>query len=401
MAELLTAPSTREPARSRYLPALDGLRGVAIAGVLLFHTGNLPGGFLGVDLFFVLSGYLITDLMLREVAATGRVSLVHFWGRRIRRLLPALATMLAVVTAVVWSLAPPDLVRTALADGPWAQANLYNWHLLAESASYWDRFGTERVFEHLWSIAVEEQFYVVWPLVVLVLARSARAGRNVAIAAGLISLASLALVVVLVDAGDPTRVYIGTDTRAFSLLLGAFAAVPEVRERLRQIVGRHAGSLTVFSAFGIGAIWLIADGVDSPWLYSGGLFAHSLLSALLIVLCAERPDALVSKVFAWRPLRGLGLVSYSLYLWHWPVIVMLSPQVTGLGGWPWTALVLAVSLALAVLSKHLVEDPIRYRAQWARGRRGLIAFAAVMILLAAMWALLPAPAPPVIDVGVL
>ncbi|MET0131951.1 MAG: acyltransferase, partial [Kibdelosporangium sp.] len=206
-------------------PALDGLRGVAILGVLLFHSGQLSGGFLGVDLFFALSGYLISDLLLREIAVTGVVSLVAFWGRRIRRLLPALATMLAGVTVVVWVVGSPDLVRTTLADGPWVQLNVVNWHLLAESAGYWDRFGSARVFEHLWSIAVEEQFYLVWPVLLLIIAKCGnRVDSRVAVVAALGSAASLVLMISLVDSVDPSRVYTGTDTRAFSLLLGAMVA---------------------------------------------------------------------------------------------------------------------------------------------------------------------------------
>jgi peptidoglycan/LPS O-acetylase OafA/YrhL len=161
-------------AHTPYVAALEGLRGAAIAGVLMFHTGNLAGGFLGVDLFFALSGYLITGLLLREVRSTGGVSLRSFWGRRIRRLLPALALMLGCVSVLVWALMPDDLVRSTLADGPWVLANLVNWHLLADSAGYWDRFGSQRVFEHLWSIAVEEQFYLVWPVVFLLIARRGR-----------------------------------------------------------------------------------------------------------------------------------------------------------------------------------------------------------------------------------
>jgi peptidoglycan/LPS O-acetylase OafA/YrhL len=149
---------------------------------------------------------------------------------------------------------------------------------------------------------------------------------------------------------------------------------------------------------GIGTVWLLADGVDSPWLFSGGLFAHSLASAVLIGLCARAPEALVSRVLGWGPLRWLGLVSYSLYLWHWPVIVLLSPERTGLEGWPLTALVCAVSIGLAALSKYLVEDPIRFRAEWARGRGGRVAFGALLIGLAVLWTALPAPAPATIDV---
>ncbi|PRX97992.1 acyltransferase family protein [Allonocardiopsis opalescens] len=396
------APSSAGP--KRHLPALDGLRGAAITGVLLFHTGLLPGGFLGVDLFFALSGYLITGLLLREVAATGTVSLPGFWGRRVRRLLPALAVMLAGVTVAVWAVGPPGLVRTTLADGPWVQLNLVNWHLLAESAGYWDRLGAARVFGHLWSIAVEEQFYLVWPLLVLVLARTGaggRADRRVAVAAALISVGSLVLMAVLADPADPTRVYTGTDTRAFSLLLGALAATRPARAALDRVLGRRPGPAAALLAAGIGAAWALVHGTGQPWLYTGGLFAHSLASALLIAVCARAPRTAVARALAWGPLRWLGLVSYSLYLWHWPVIVLLSPQVTGLDGWGWTAMVWAVSIGLAALSKYLVEDPIRFRAAWAGGRTGLLVFALLMAGLAALWFALPAPPPPAVDTGLL
>ncbi len=385
--------------RKPHLPALDGLRGVAILGVLLFHTGHLPGGFLGVDLFFALSGYLITDLLLREIAATGAVSLAAFWGRRIRRLMPALAVMLAGVTLLVWAVGPPNMARTTLSDGPWVQADLVNWHLLAESASYWDRFGPARVFGHLWSIAVEEQFYLAWPVLLLVIARCARrVERAVAAAASLISAVSLVLMVALVNPADPTRVYTGTDTRAFSLLLGALVATGPARAALARAAGRRAGAVSVLLTAGIGTVWALADGEESLWLYRGGLLAHALACALVIALCAQAPQTLPARVFAWPPLRWLGLISYSLYLWHWPVIVLLSQQRTGLSGWPQGAVVCAVSVGLAGLSKYLVEDPVRFRAKWARGRSGLLAFAALMIGLAALWIALPAPAAPTIDI---
>jgi peptidoglycan/LPS O-acetylase OafA/YrhL len=389
-------PTVRQATGRRpHLPALDGLRGLAILGVLLFHTGHLSGGFLGVDLFFALSGYLITDLLLREVEATGGVSLVAFWGRRVRRLLPALAAMLAGVTVLVWAVGPPDMVRTTLADGPWVQLNLVNWHLLAESAGYWDRFGPERVFGHLWSIAVEEQFYLVWPVLLMVLAwRGRRVHHRVALVAALASAVSLVLMVALVSSADPTRVYTGTDTRAFSLLLGAAVATRPVRDALTLAVSRWAGAVTALLAVGLGTAWLLADGVSSLWLFTGGLFAHSLAAALLIGLCVHAPHTVVAKVLAWQPLRWFGLISYSLYLWHWPVFVLLSPE----RGWLWAAVACAVSIVLAALSKYLVEDPIRFRAEWARGRRGMVAFAAVMIGLAVLWLALPAPAPPTIDI---
>lgn len=399
---LPTAPAGTHAGRASRLPALDGLRGAAILGVLLFHTGHLSGGFLGVDLFFALSGYLITDLLLREAEATGRVSLVAFWGRRTRRLLPALAVLLATVTVLVRVAGPADLVRSTLSDGPWVQADLANWHLLAQSASYWDRFGQQRVFEHLWSIAVEEQFYAIWPVVVLVIARLGRAVHaTVAAVAASASLASLALMTVLADPADPTRVYTGTDTRAFSLLLGALVATRPVRTALGAAVHRRpgpAGAACALLAAGMAATWFLADGVDARWLFTGGLFAHSLAAALLTAVCAQAPGTAVARALAVRPLRWLGLVSYSLYLWHWPVLVLLSPQRTGLDGWPRTAVVCAAAIALAALSTRLVEDPIRFRARWARGRSGLLLFAAVMVGLGVLWAALPAPPSATVDV---
>jgi peptidoglycan/LPS O-acetylase OafA/YrhL len=373
---------------------LDGLRGVAILGVLAFHTGNLAGGFLGVDLFFALSGYLITDLLLREIAATGRRSLLAFWGRRLRRLFPALAVMLAGVALLVAATRPADLLRTTAADGPWVQLDLINWHLLAESAGYWDRFGAQRTFEHLWSIAVEEQFYLVWPVLVAALA----AGKRVAAAALGGSAVSLVLMVVLLDPADPSRVYTGTDTRAFSLLLGALAATEPVRARIGRIPERQARGATAFLALGIALMWLLVDGADSPWLFRGGLFLHSAAAASLIALCVRAPRAITTRALAARPLTWLGKVSYSLYLWHWPVIVLLAARWPGVTGWVRTALAGALSVALAAASTYLVEDPIRFRAAWARGRAGLLAFVAAMAALAALWWALPAPAPVTIDV---
>ncbi|NYJ32581.1 acyltransferase family protein [Nocardiopsis aegyptia] len=404
-----TDPSTTagasSPTRGRHLSALDGLRGLAIIGVLLFHTGHLDGGFLGVDLFFVLSGFLITGLLIREIETTGRVSLIAFWGRRLRRLLPALALMLVAVTLLVRATGPAALVRSTLADGPWVQANLVNWHLLAQSAGYWDRFGGDRVFGHLWSIAVEEQFYLLWPLLLALAAlRGTRTGTPVTVLATALAAASLLATALLLDPADPTRVYTGTDTRAFSLLLGALAATPAVRQWTARFAERATGAATAATAGAaavIAALWLLADGTTSPWLYPGGLFAHALACAVLIVLTAHGPRGPVARVLSWEPLRWTGLISYSLYLWHWPVIVLLSPEATGLTGWWWTGAVVAVSVALAAASTFLVENPIRFRAGWATGRRGATAFAAVMVVLAVLWTAVPVPPPPSVDVGAL
>ncbi|MBB5910044.1 acyltransferase family protein [Actinoalloteichus hymeniacidonis] len=399
MTHVHSAEPAARPQRDRpYVPSLDGLRGVAILGVLLFHTGHLSGGFLGVDLFFVLSGYLITDLLVREAERSGRVSLTRFWGRRLRRLLPALAVMLGCVTVLVWAFEAPSLVQTTLSDGPWVLLNVLNWHLLAESAGYWDRFGSDRVFEHLWSIAVEEQFYLVWPVVVLVLARwRHRVSHRVAVVAVLASVGSLLLMMLLHNPADPSRVYTGTDTRAFALLLGALVACYGARAGKATVGGRWASPLSALLAVGLGASWFLVDGVGTEWLFPGGLLLHSLAAALLIGLCVQLPQTWTARALAWGPLRWLGTISYSLYLWHWPVIVLLSPTQTGLDGWPHTVVVCVVSVGLAALSKYLVEDPIRFHARWARGRSGLLVLAALVVSLLLLWLALPAPPPIAID----
>lgn len=384
---------------SSYVPALEGMRGVAIVGVLLFHTGHLPGGFLGVDLFFVLSGYLITGVLVRE-ASNGRLSVAKFWARRIRRLFPALAVMLGAITILAWMFLPVDLVRTTMSDGPWVLGNVVNWHLLAESASYWSRFGSERVFEHLWSIAVEEQFYVIWPIIVLLVARfSRRPNLVISVVAGCLALGSLVAMILLLDVSDPTRVYTGSDTRAFSLLLGAIASVEPVRSAVLRFFGRASSGVAVLLAASMIVSWLYVEGIGATWLFTGGLFAHSLVCAVLIIMTSQRSRHIVHLLFAWAPLRWLGSVSYSLYLWHWPVIVILTPEVTTLSGWPWTALVCLVSVALATASTLLVENPIRRRPTWTTGRLGVVVTVAAVLALVALWALLPTPTPVEIDLG--
>ncbi|WP_030661265.1 acyltransferase [Streptomyces rimosus] len=388
-----TPPSHRRRPRAtaRHIAPLDGLRGLAVLGVLFFHAGHFGGGFLGVDLFFVLSGFLITGLLLKEAADRhGSIDLAAFWERRARRLLPALTVMIAGTLFLAAAAGPPYLLGFALEDGPWAALQATNWHFISEQVGYWNDADT-RVFSHLWSIGVEWQFYVVWPVVVAVLARGRAARRLVPVIAAVGAALSLTVMIALAHGPDTTRVYEGTDTRAFSLLLGALMATAPARRLLARVPGRLAGGLCAVLVCTLGAYWFLTDGPGSPFLFQGGLFLHALAAALLIALLAHAPAGPVGRLLGSRPLRWLGGISYSLYLWHWPVYLLLSEETLGFGGWGRTALLVPISLAAGFLSKILVEDPIRFKARWARSRTGTVCLAAVLAAVAAACLFIPAP----------
>ena len=305
------------PAGWTHLPALDGLRGLAVIGVLLFHAGHLSGGFLGVDAFFALSGFLITSLLVREADEHGRIDLIGFWGRRFRRLLPAVVVLLVVT--MLWarwfgSAAEWTGVRQ---DGPWAQAYLANWHQIATSTGYWESFAEPPLLAHLWSLAIEEQFYVVWPLIVALVWRVGRGAHQLLLALCVIgSVASLVAMVVLFDGGDPTRVYMGTDTRASSILVGAAAATAPAVALWRWIMERlgAAGDLMLAGLVVVmGAMWVLIDGSSSPSLFRGGLFLHSIMAALLVALSAQslrQRRVSVVRLLSLRPLVQVGAWSY-------------------------------------------------------------------------------------------
>jgi peptidoglycan/LPS O-acetylase OafA/YrhL len=375
-----------------YVPALDGLRALAVIGVLVFHDDRLGGGFLGVDLFFAVSGLLITSLLIDEHDRSGTIDLIGFWGRRLRRLLPA-ALMLLVATVIVFRLfADTGEWIVARTDAPWAQFYVANWHLIASGNSYWDSFAAPSAFEHLWSLAIEEQFYLVWPVVVMVvLARRQLRDLTVVVAVG--TILSIAAMVLIFDGGDPTRVYMGTDTRAFSLLVGALFALPAIRGQIDRFVGNRARFATVIAVSllgGIGVMWVVAEG-SSDWLFRGGLPAHSAMSALLAAFVVSGLTH-VSSVLSARPLVAIGRLSYSLYLWHWPVFVFVNPDRFALDRWLITAIRFAVSLVLSVASYRLVEKPVRFRAPWAHGSRGRATFAVSMLVAVIVWVAIPVPA---------
>src|SRR5580692_8399523 len=375
MAGNMPAPVRND---QRYMPGLDGLRALAVASVVAYHVdlGWAQGGLLGVGVFFTLSGYLITDLLLGQQESTGRLRLADFWLRRARRLLPGLLVMLAVVVAWVTLLDRPLLpaVRGAVVASAFY---VTNWWLIAQHSSYFAQFGPPSPLGHLWSLAVEEQFYLIWPWLLLLglyLTRRA-ARRQVWLVTGSLLLAagSAALMVLLYRPGyDPTRVYDGTDTRAFALLIGAALAfawpsrqMPAVPARSRRLLldGAGAAGLIIIGLL----IW--RTGQYSPFLYRGGMVLLSVATAA-VVLAAVSPAGQLGRLLGWRPLRWIGVRSYGIYLWHYPVIVLTTPA-NSTEDLPRAAAQIAASIAIAALSWKFVEEPVRHGAiarAWRRIR---------------------------------
>ena len=378
VAEPETAPTTRrasDPApKFEYQPALDGLRALAVLGVLLYHArvSWAPGGFLGVDAFFVLSGFLITSLLVDEWRKRGRIDFRAFWARRARRLLPALVLVVIAVGAYALFVARPDELGRIRGDTFGSLLYVANWRQLFES-SYFAQLATPSPLRHTWSLGIEEQWYLVWPLV-LVLVLRVTAGRRWAVVGITTALAigSAVLMAVLFDPGsDPSRVYYGTDTRAQALLLGAALALLLARPRQRSRRRRPravsgAASLVALECAGILAVvylgWLWTHVADtSTWLYTGGFLVEGVAVAVLIVAATRPYSPILGPVLSVAPLRAIGWISYGLYLWHWPVYVYLTPARTGLDGAELLIVRLAVTFALALASYRLVEQPIRHR----------------------------------------
>ena len=336
--------------RLRHEPALDGLRGLAVVGVVLFHAGwvHASGGFLGVSTFFTLSGYLITSLLLTERERSGRIDLPAFWGRRARRLLPAAIATLLGVSIVAASQATPEQLSTLRGDVLAALGYVANWRFLFAGRSYGDLFAAPSPVLHFWSLAIEEQLYVLFPLVVLVTAR-----RRLAPVLGALIAGSVVLSWALHSPGGSTdAVYYGTFTRAGELLVGALLAVVLLRRPVDELPARARFVLATLAAGSLVALlWLWSETrQDASWLYRGGLVAHAVLGAAVIVGCRTRGP--VRTVLSTAPLRALGRISYGVYLYHWPVFVWYhGPLVARL----------AITLGLAVVSYVALEQPVRER----------------------------------------
>jgi peptidoglycan/LPS O-acetylase OafA/YrhL len=345
----------------RHLPALDGLRAIAVVAVIAYHADLrwADGGFLGVELFFVVSGFLITSLLLAESETRGTIDLRDFWLRRARRLLPALALLLVVVSVAGRFLAPENVesTRSGLFG---AVFYVTNWQLILTDVSYFEAIGRPPLFQHLWSLAVEEQYYLLWPLAVAAL--FALGGRRaVALASGIGVVASTALMWAIVDPNSPSRVYYGTDTRAAGLLLGGLLATSMVAVERPRPQRRARLAIEAAGVAGLVAlVWLMVTTSEfDRSLYHGGFLRFAVLTSV-VILAVTVPGSPLAWLLSARWLQWIGLRSYSLYLWHWPVFQLTRPHVdVALSGLPLLALRLGLTVVLAELSFRLVEEPVR------------------------------------------
>ena len=355
------------PRQLPHLPALDGLRAIAVIFVVAYHLdlGWARGGFIGVDIFFVISGFLITRLLIDEQGASGRIAVIGFWIRRFRRLVPALVVMVgATLLATRWWGLPEqwDGVRR---DGVASLAYVANWRFVFDRQSYFESAIGPSPLLHTWSLAVEEQWYLVWPIVMVgLLALAQRPRRGAAIATMTVVLAAVAsagLMAALYDPADASRVYFGTDTRAQQLLVGAALAwfttwVPTLEDVPEHRVFRLASRISLVI---LGVIAVTVDDT-SAWLYRGGFLAISVLAAVVVLGTATTHR---SGAFNWlggQPWGWIGRRSYGIYLWHWPVIIFVGPAMgLEMATIPLIAVQLTVMLLLAEMSFRLVEQPVR------------------------------------------
>jgi peptidoglycan/LPS O-acetylase OafA/YrhL len=379
-----------------YVPAFDGIRGIAVLAIMVYHGGLLltSGGFYSLDTFFTLSGFLITTLLLAEWQRTGSIRLARFWARRARRLLPALLLLLVVVLLYTRFAFPPGSDPGIRLDTLSTLFYVANWHFILVGSNYFASTGVTSPLLHTWSLAVEEQFYLVWPLVLLLVFRT---GRSLRFLFGLCVVGaclSALLMAWLYSPAAVNRIYYGTDTRAQSLLVGAalataFRMVAERRhaagtdrrqddaastpdavaagtsdawvssgpDRRAWLLASVAGVIGVLVT---AALWIWVS-VDDAFAFRGGFLLAALATAAVLANIVIAPRSLVPRCLAVRPLRALGRISYGLYLWHFPLILWLNESNTGLGGWELFALRFGCTVVVATLSYRLVELPIRQR----------------------------------------
>jgi peptidoglycan/LPS O-acetylase OafA/YrhL len=372
--------------RLAYLPALDGVRACAVVAVMMFHGGipHMDGGFMGVDAFFVLSGFLITSLLIGEWRQALTIKLGAFWARRARRLLPALLMMLLFVAFFASVIVPKGTYGALRLDALATLLYVSNWHFILVNSNYFNETAASSPLLHTWSLAVEEQFYVIWPLVVLAVMHFTRSLRALFALCCAAAIASATWMYVVYNGGlNTNRAYLGTDTRAQCLFIGCALAVGLVlvsqrsHEEGRLAKGelwRPKSSVGTGFCAGIGIagaaaavlLWTLTTSVSSlP--YSGGFFLVGLAVAGVILSAVAAPRSLVPRLLSLSPVRYVGRISYGLYIWHWPIFIWVDHARTGLYGYELFAARVLVTFAVSVVSFHLVERPIRmgtFISQW-------------------------------------
>jgi peptidoglycan/LPS O-acetylase OafA/YrhL len=364
----------------RYIPAIDGLRAVAVIAVMLYHLGVswIPGGFLGVDLFFVISGYVITRLLLDSIQRSGGLDLRAFYKSRLRRLLPPLAFMIVTTTLFigVWA---PDTIKRLLTDTPFALTGIMNWWLVFEQQDYFESIGRPPLLQHTWSLAVEAQFYLIWPLILLLVLR--QLGRRVIPAAALtIAIGSgiaLLLVSLRIDSSSSqsvSHVYFGTDTHSIGLFLGAALAVNWIPQNLKMDIAKRAqdviDAIGVFGFLGILTCFLFID-ESNPTLYKIA-FPLAGIFGCAIIMSIVHPASRFAPLLQGKAILWIGERSYAIYLWHWIVFQVTRPSVDLAGAsWALYALRVLIVFALADISLRWVELPFRngYIESWFRGMK--------------------------------
>lgn len=390
----------------QHIPAIDGLRAIAVTAVIFYHLGFqwIPGGFLGVDLFFVISGYVITRLLLDSIARSGGLDLRGFYKARARRLLPPMVFMI-VVTAFYISIWAQDSVKRFLTDTPFSLSGLMNWWLVAKEQDYFEAIGRPPLLQHTWSLAVETQFYLVWPVLLLIILK--RFGKKVipvaALAIALFSGTALFLVSLQLDASSSvSHVYFGTDTHSIGLFLGAALAVSWIPQNFKNEVSNKAQNfidfIGVFGLVGILGSFLLID-ESSPTAYKIAFPLAAVFGAAIITSIVH-PASRFAPILQNRVLLWIGERSYAIYLWHWVVFQITRPRVD-LDGQDWAliAIRILVVLALADISLKLVELPIRsgkveywfkgmkYRTASVRKRQKIAVISSISVLLLSLTAL--------------
>lgn len=350
--------------KKRYIAGLDGLRALAIIAVIAYHLDipRISGGFLGVDIFFVLSGYLVTNLLIERRRDRQRLDLSDFWVRRFRRLFPALIVMLMVVVA--WAtLFDHSMLQSLRGDVGSAMVYANNWRLIFHQVSYFEQYSTPAPLIHLWSLSVEGQFYIIWPLLLTLGLRFTPKRIQMVLITLSLALASMLTMILLYQPGsDPSRVYYGTDTRVFALLIGATLALMLPSQGMITNPSRRTRlSCEWIGWLGLAAIvaLLLQANEFDDFLYRGG-FMLAAISTAMVIIALIHPFTWISKLLSLKSLRWIGMRSYGIYLWHYPIIVLSKPTVnTGAYNWKLALTQVTASVILAAMSYKYVEEPIR------------------------------------------